>query len=80
MTPRVVFSVLGIGLCLFLALFVWPTLYTTEDVNLGSFGTQVVRTHRFTGETEFYGNGRWQPITIADGKITFPSGSEVMVR
>lgn len=63
------------------ALFIWPTFYTKEEVNLGLIGVQTVRTHRFTGEKEIYGGGKWQPIIInEDGKVQFTEETVIEIR
>jgi len=73
---------LSVIVILFLAAyFIWPTPYVKEDLNLGMFGIQTVRTNRFSGEKQIRGSGKWQKIEIsADGNISFPAGTTVDIR
>lgn len=63
-----------------IAVFVWPTPYQHENLNLGIMGTQEVRTNRFTGEKEIHGGGKWQPISIEEGKVSVPEDTVIEVR
>jgi len=56
-------------------------LYIKEEMSLGFFGRQIIRTEKSTGNKEVYGSGKWQPIIItSDGKITIPAGTQIVVR
>jgi len=79
---KIIITTLGLVLLLALiALFIWPTMYTKEKLNMGMFGTQTIRTNRFTGDKEVYGSKKWQPIIISsDGNVTIPAGTQLMVR
>lgn len=54
--------------------------YDHKTMNLGMFGAQQVRTDRFTGKTEIYSAGKWQPIEIQGGKVRFPQGTTIHVQ
>jgi hypothetical protein len=53
--------------------------YERKTMQLGMFGTQTIRTDRFTGKQQIYGGGKWQPIEINGGKMKIPAGTEIMV-
>ena len=66
---------------LLVAVFIWPTPYEKEKIRLGMFGTQTIRTNRFTRTIEIYGTDEWQPIIRnPDSTFTIPQGTQIMVR
>ncbi|MBN1159462.1 MAG: hypothetical protein JXA61_08785 [Bacteroidales bacterium] len=73
--------ILGVLVVLILcAIFIWPTFYKKENINMGIIGTQTIRTHRFTGAQEIYGSGKWQPVEVSeDGQVSFPEDVEIEV-
>lgn len=73
--------ILGLAFIMVLfASFIWPTMYTKEKLSIGVFGTQTIRTNRFTDKKEVYGNGKWQPILIQpNGDVSFPEGVTITV-
>jgi hypothetical protein len=54
--------------------------YDYTQTNLGMFGTQQIRTDRFTGMTEIYGAGKWQPIEIQGDNMQVPQGTTIQVK
>jgi len=56
-----------------------PLRYKHEQMQLGMFGVQEIRTDRFSGNKQVYGAGKWQPIEINGNKIHIPAGTEIMV-
>ena len=77
-TSIIVFGFI-VGVLLF-GWLVWPTFYTHTEVRLGMFGKQKIRTDRFSGQTQVYGDGRWQKIEISpNGRVTIPQGTVIMV-
>lgn len=64
------------------AAFVAPGFvrYGYKSTDLGMFGTQQIRTDRFTGKTEIYGAGKWQPIDINGGNVSVPQGTSIGVQ
>ena len=55
--------------------------YIFENVSLGFFGTQSIRTNRFTGKKEIYGDKVWQPIIITpEGNVTIPEGTRIVTQ
>ena len=53
--------------------------YKHDQMQLGMFGVQEIRTDRFTGKKQVYGAGKWQPIEINGTKVYIPAGTEIMV-
>ena len=53
--------------------------YDYKTMGIGMFGAQQIRTDRFTGKTEIYGAGRWQPIEINGGNVRVPQGTTIRV-
>ena len=54
--------------------------YGYKTMNLGMMGVQRIRTDRFTGKTEIYGAGKWQPIEINGGTVNVPAGTTIHVQ
>lgn len=77
-TPIIILAVL-IAVLLF-GWFVWPTHYKYTEMHLGMLGKQKIRTERFTGQQQVYGDDKWQKIIISpDGSVTIPGGTTIIV-
>jgi hypothetical protein len=72
---------LGVLWILAFAWFVWPSRYQHRKIGSGGlFGQQTIRLHRFTGEAQVCGGGRWQEIEVLpNGSYRFPSGTTITV-
>ncbi|MGE5389657.1 MAG: hypothetical protein ACM3PE_01200 [Deltaproteobacteria bacterium] len=74
----VIIGLVLVGVLLF-GWFVWPSHYEYKNMDMGMFGMQKIRTDRFTGESEIYGDGKWQPIEINGTNISIPAGTNLVV-
>jgi len=54
--------------------------YKHRKMDMGMFGTQEIRTDRFTGRTQVYGDGKWQPIEIKGNEVRIPPGTTIEVK
>lgn len=55
-------ELLAVAFLLFLVIGVWPTMYRYDVVRVGSMANQLVRTNRFTGNSQLLSAAGWRPL------------------
>jgi hypothetical protein len=53
--------------------------YDFKEMDTGIFGVHEIRTDRFTGTTEIYGAGKWQPVKVNGNGVDLPAGTTIEV-
>ena len=80
---KIVVVLVGFGLLVMVVVgFITPGYirYKYQKMSMGMFGTQEIRTDRFTGKKQIYGSDNWQPIEIDGDNVHIPEGTQIIVR